>query len=290
MHKPYDITMRMLMEQEPVAWLRRFGVEPDGPVSVIDSEVSTVTSEVDKVFKIDGSEPYLVHIEIQSGPDADMPWRMNHYNVLVAKDGKYPVLSVLVLLRRSAEVKDLTGFHERSVRGFGLVSLFRYPIVRVWELDAESILTGELSLLPLAPLADIPEESIPDVFRRIDDRVMRETETSTACMIMVSTLLLAGMRLERERILEMMRRYSSMNLLQESSFYQMLLEEGEKKGLQKGVLAAREMLLDLVEARFGAIDPAFRASIEAIDDLDTLKRMSKKIMTVSNPDEIFSGV
>ena len=287
MHKPYDITMRMLMEQEPVAWLRRFGVEPDGPVSVIDSEVSTVTSEVDKVFKIDGSEPYLVHIEIQSGPDADMPWRMNHYNVLVAKDGKYPVLSVLVLLRRSAEVKDLTGFHERSVRGFGLVSLFRYPIVRVWELDAESILTGELSLLPLAPLADIPEESIPDVFRRIDDRVMRETETSTACMIMVSTLLLAGMRLERERILEMMRRYSSMNLLQESSFYQMLLEEGEKKGRIK---EAREMLLDLVEARFGAIDPAFRGSIEAIDDLDTLKRMSKKIMTVSNPDEIFSGV
>lgn len=174
MHKPYDITMKMLMEQEPVAWLRRFGIEPDDPVSVVPSEVSTITSEVDKVFKIDGAEPYLVHIENQTSPDPDMPWRMNRYNVFVAKDGEYPVLSVLVLLRRSAEAKDLTGVHERKVPGFGLVSLFHYPIVRVWELDVESILIGELSILPLAPPADVPEESIPDVFRRIDERVMRD--------------------------------------------------------------------------------------------------------------------
>ena len=80
-----------------------------------------------------------------------------------------------------------------------------------------------------------------------------------------------------------------MNLLQESSFYQMLLEEGEKKGLQKGVLAAREMLLDLVEARFGAVDASFRRSIDAIDDLETLKRMSKKVITISDPQELFSG-
>jgi predicted transposase YdaD len=286
MHKPYDITMKMLMEQEPVAWLRRFGIEPDGPVSVVESEVSTITSEVDKVFKIDGAEPYLVHIENQTSPDPDMPWRMNRYNVLVAKDGEYPVLSVLVLLRRSAEAKDLTGVHERKVPGFGLVSLFNYPIVRVWELDVESILNGELSLLPLAPLADVAEESIPDVFRRIDERVMRETETPTACMIMVSTLLLAGMRLERDQILDMMRRFSSMNLLQESSFYQMLLEEGEKKGRIK---EAREMLLGLVEARFGAVDASFRQAIEAIDDLETLKRMGKKVITVSNPQELFSS-
>lgn len=50
MHKPHDITMKMPMEQEPVAWPRRFGIEPDGPVSVVESEVSTITSEVDKVF------------------------------------------------------------------------------------------------------------------------------------------------------------------------------------------------------------------------------------------------
>ncbi len=80
-----------------------------------------------------------------------------------------------------------------------------------------------------------------------------------------------------------------MNLLQESSFYQMLLEEGEKKGLQKGVLAAREMLLDLVEARFGAVDASFRRSIDAIDDLEKLKRMSKKVITISDPQELFSG-
>lgn len=166
MHKPYDITMKMIMEDNQFAWLQQFGVNPDGPVSVVDSEVSTVKKDVDKLFLIDGPDPFLAHIELQSGPDPEMPWRMNQYNFLVGRNDKIPVLSILVLLRKSADADYLTGYYERSVKRFGIVSTFHYPIIKVWEFEVESILNGDLAILPIAPLANVPDEAVPDILRR----------------------------------------------------------------------------------------------------------------------------
>ncbi len=102
-----------------------------------------------------------------------------------------------------------------------------------------------------------------------------------------------------------------MNLFQESSFYQMLLEEGEKKGIekgiekgiqkgiekgiqkgiekgiqkgiekgiQKGLISLRETLLSLGEKLLGPPDAATRASIESIDDHERLKRMALRVLT-----------
>ena len=90
-----------------------------------------------------------------------------------------------------------------------------------------------------------------------------------------------------------------MNLFQESSFYQMLLEEGEKKGIekgiqkgiekgiekgiqtgiQKGLISLRETLSSLGETLLGPPDAATRASIESIDDHERLKRMALRVLT-----------
>ncbi len=95
--------------------------------------------------------------------------------------------------------------------------------------------------------------------------------------------LLAGLRIEREQIVDLMRRLSSMNLLQESSFYQLLLEEGEEKGLQKGlqkgINASREMLLGIGEKLFGPPDTETRTAIESIGDLERLKRMGLRALS-----------
>ena len=51
MTKPFDATMRKLLELEPVARLRFLHVTVEHPerVRVIDSNLSTVTAEADKV-------------------------------------------------------------------------------------------------------------------------------------------------------------------------------------------------------------------------------------------------
>jgi predicted transposase YdaD len=299
MHKPYDITMKTIMEQNPVAWLKRFGIDPDGPVVVVDSEVSTVKSDVDKLFLIDGADPYLAHIELQSGPDPEMPWRMNQYNFLVGRDDKIPVLSVLVLLRRSADADYLTGNYTRKVKNFGIVSTFRYPINRVWEFEAESILEGDLAILPIASLANIPDEEVPAVLERVDERITRETKPSTASTIMTASLLLAGMRIDQDQIEQLKGRLSSMNVLRESSFYQMIVEEGKsaglaegrkqgiKEGIEEGIKEgrleeARKLLLEVGKVKFGPPNASIRKSIKAIDDLERIHRSIRRILKATD--------
>jgi len=50
MSKPFDATMRILIELEPAAWLRFLHIPVADPdrVKVIDSNLSTVTAEADK--------------------------------------------------------------------------------------------------------------------------------------------------------------------------------------------------------------------------------------------------
>jgi predicted transposase YdaD len=318
MHKPFDITLKTLMDYDPPAWLKFFGIDPDGPVSAVKTEVSTVKSDVDKVFKIGGRSPWMIHIEFQSTPGKNTIRRMFRSNVLIADVGKLPVLSVLALLRPSADSRKFNGRYVRRVKTFGLVTLFRYAVVRFWELDVEAILNGPPAVLPIATLAKVSDEAVPSVLRRIDDRMIHETDSSTASTIMVASLLLAGLRIERGQIVDLMRRLSSMNLLQESSFYQLLLEEGEEKGLQKGrqeglqeglqkgmqvgrqeglqegrqeglqegLVTARETLLSLGEQRFGPPDSATRVAVESIDDLDRLKRSLLRLLSAKGWEEL----
>ena len=57
--------------------MRLAGLEPAGPISVVNSDLSTVTAEADLVFRVEEAEPYLVHLEVQSGHDRSMPRRLS---------------------------------------------------------------------------------------------------------------------------------------------------------------------------------------------------------------------
>jgi hypothetical protein len=72
-----------------------------------------------------------------------------------------PVHTVLILLRPSADRRDLTDqvrYQARSGRG-GL--MFDFEIVRLWQRPVEALLAGPLGMLPLAPLGQLPEGGGP---------------------------------------------------------------------------------------------------------------------------------
>jgi hypothetical protein len=75
MPKPLDATMRNLFELGPATWLEVLDAPvPDpGLVGVIDSNLSTVTAEADKLVRVGGPEPYLFHAEFLSGRTRDYP-------------------------------------------------------------------------------------------------------------------------------------------------------------------------------------------------------------------------
>ncbi len=83
MAKPFDATSKDLLESDPAAWMGYLGLHPQGPVEVIDSDPSTVTTEADKVFRVVDPEPYLIHVEMQSSADTTLPRRLLRYNALL---------------------------------------------------------------------------------------------------------------------------------------------------------------------------------------------------------------
>ncbi len=112
--KPFDATMRKLIELEPAAWLRFLHIPIADParVQVIDSNLSTITAEADKVLWVDEPVPWIEQLEFQAGRDAELPDRVHWYSTLLHRSRKVPVHTTIVLLRPAADGTELTGVHE----------------------------------------------------------------------------------------------------------------------------------------------------------------------------------
>ncbi len=174
MAKVYDASSKYLLEADPESWLRLFGIAPTGPVSVIDADLSTITSEADKVLRIGGPSPWLVHVEMQAARDRELARRLLRYHVLLDLKEGVPVHSVAVLLRPEVDGPDLSGtLHLGSPAGLGGLR-FEYQVVRIWERPVGPILAGGPGTLPLAPVCDVPTTEVPDLLALLAARFRDE--------------------------------------------------------------------------------------------------------------------
>jgi len=67
--KPYDPTLKTLVEIEPQSWPVLLGYAK-APTEVIDADIATVSGAADKVLRVAGDPAYLLHLEFVSGHDA----------------------------------------------------------------------------------------------------------------------------------------------------------------------------------------------------------------------------
>ena len=64
--KPFDAATKELLEKHPRAWLELLLGRSLGEVRVVDADLSTITSEADKILVIEEPAPWVVHVEFQS--------------------------------------------------------------------------------------------------------------------------------------------------------------------------------------------------------------------------------
>jgi hypothetical protein len=291
MTKPYDVTTKDLLQRDPASWMSYLRLPVVGPIQVIAADVSTVPAETDQVYRVGGRGPHLVHIEMQSRRHSRLARRLLRYNALLDLKYDLRVRSIAVLLRPEADSRKLTGILDLRLPDEDRVVTFYYRVIRAWEQPLEPLLSGSLATLPMATLADIPVDDLPRVLERIDFRLTEEAPAPDAARIMTSALTLAGMRLGPDEVKALGKRLRTMNILKDSSFYQVILEEGREKGRKEGlgqgqrqgrIEGAREVLFRLGRIRFGRVNRATRAAIEAIDDLDRLERVSERLFTAAS--------
>jgi len=278
MPMPFDATLKELLRYVP-DWLSRIGVVVQDPIEEISADLSNVSATADKVFRIGEEPPWLLHIESQASRDVSLPQRALKYNALLHDLVGLPVHTVAILLRREADDVGLTGTisYQRRPELGGMQ--FAYRVVRVWEWPVEQVLAGGLGTLPLAPLsAEVTKATLPGVIQRMEAR-LQAAEPGEAAKLWTATLVLSGLRFDREIMLPLLQGVRGMK---ESDTYQAIVEEGEIKGI-------RETLLSLGRIRFGGPPSRVQeATLSGIIDLGRLHRMRDQLLQVESWQELLA--
>jgi predicted transposase YdaD len=277
--KPFDATLKQLVDAYAADWLTflrpRLGLPEGTTFEPLDADLSTVSLQADKLFRLTGPAAGLIHLELQASAEADLPDRLLVYNVLAAYRYGGPVQTVVLLLRREANASTITGMLQRRLTNGRLYHEFRYDFVRLWELSAEEFLAGPLGTLPLAALTDAAAAMLPAVFNRIDDGFGHEAGAA-AGTLRAALYVLLGLRYDRQQIDQL---YRGVRGMEESVTYQAIVEKGSARGRRE--LALR-IIRRLGREKLGAPDAAAESALAAIDDPDRLERIADRILEAAD--------
>jgi hypothetical protein len=282
---PFDATMKELVQSYPHDWLAQFGMPSSGPVTVLNVDFSTITAATDLILAVGDPFEVLLDLNFQSSRDEDLSRRILVYNALLHRRHRVPVHSAVLLLRPAADDAELTGVVRYEGRpGHGGLA-FTFEVVRIWEKPVESILTGGLGTLALAPLAQVPpgiklEAALPGVLRQMEERLAREAPAEDAAKLLTAAFILTGMRLPRAAAVKL---FEGVRSMKESTTYQYILDEGRAEGQAVG---ARKILLRQGRQRFGPASAEIERALDAITDLEHLERLADRLWVASNWEDL----
>jgi hypothetical protein len=131
-------------------------------------------------------------------------------------------------------------------------------------------------LLPLALVTDEAKDQLPEVVRRMDERLAAEAAPDERKTLWTAAFLLMGLRHPPEMAAELLKGVREM---EESSTYQWVMERGGKKAL-------RATLIDLGALRFGRPDTSATAVLNSVDDMDRLTRMTHRLLEAADWDDL----
>jgi predicted transposase/invertase (TIGR01784 family) len=213
----YDDTCKFLAEHfsaDFASWL--FG-EPVTLTEIQPSELSLDPIRADAMILLQ-SEDSILHIEFQTIPKENIPFRMLDYRVRGNRRYKRkPMRQVVIYLKpTTSELAYQTSYDlERTHHEF--------DVVRLWEQPA-SLFLQYPGLLPFAALGQ--SESPAEMLRQATQLVEQIEEPTTQANLMAASAILAGLRLEEDVIYRLVRR----DIMQESVIYRSI-QHDEKRAI-----------------------------------------------------------
>ena len=321
MNKPFDATLNSLIDDHLEEWASFLAVRaglPMGPVVAIDTDLSA-NLQADRLFRIDGPSPLLVHLELESSGRLGIPGELLRYNVAAHGATNLPVASIVLLLRPKATATDLTGVHELYTADTPYLT-FRYSVIRLWQESMDTFLKAGLGLVPLALLTNEAYDDLPSALDRFDARLQEPDVTDILKKkIHGASYVLSGLRYSGERLLEYFM--SIERVLQDSSTYQWMIQRAEARGLAQGVAQgvaqgeavgearglaqgearglaqgvaqgvadeARKIVLRLATKRFGSPPTQADVVLQLIADRDHLERIAERILDANGWDDLMA--
>ncbi len=255
--------------------------EPKGLTVVSPTELSLQPIRADALILLQ-SEDVVLHLEFQTVPDAEIPFRMADYRLRVYR--RYPnkdMRQVVVYLKETgSELVEQNSFTIPRMR-------HEFEVIRLWEQPTTDLLKFS-GLLPLAILGRSDNrartlQEVSSVIDNIEDRRQRSNVTA-------ATSILAGLVLKKNVIRTILRE----EIMRESVIYQDIVEkataqgkaEGIKEGKAEGVKQeAVSLVLRLLKKRIGQINAKDENLITGLS-VEQLEALGEALLDFSSGDDL----
>jgi len=260
-------------------------VEVGDPLSTDQATVRMHHSDMTFHIRLPDEEAIL-HIEAQTDDPTHrpMPLRMLAYSSFLALEHQKNVYSTVLYFRPPAGRRD-SGIYEygNPERGGGW---FKYNVIRVYELEGEAFLDPDaLGLLPFAALMKPPVDMTPEAWV---EKCVQTTQQASVDKETRGTLLFAlslfGSLVHPP---ELFQNPISEAIMQESPFYERVMQRGIQQGIEQGATRAkREAVLKLLEHRFGSVSQPIANHITELRHISQLDALFEKVMQAKTLDDI----
>jgi predicted transposase/invertase (TIGR01784 family) len=203
----YDNFSKFLTDEYPHDFSSWLLGEPIAFTELLPKELSIEPIRADSMILLQ-SLKIILHLEFQTDPDSDMPFRMADYALRIYR--KFPdrqLVQVVIYLRKTTSRK----VYETRFAANNFVHEFR--VVRLWEEETEPFLQST-GLLPYAALTktDDREGVLREVARKIDAIDSRREQGNLTAI----SAVMGALSLDNDVIQRILRR----DIMQASPMYQ----------------------------------------------------------------------
>ncbi len=281
MAKKADIGSKRLISLDPTAWAQWVTQDPTITTQeILSSEFQWISRESDILIK--ASSPtlgeFLILIEIQLRYSKHMPRRMRAYAALAEERYSLPVYPVLITLLPPSKN---TVIPDQYLSTFmGLQAQQDYHLIKLWEVDAQLAFQPELNaLLPFVPIMEggNSQAVVQDAVR-----ALRQVEPLTDFEPLLA--FFANFVLESSLIQQIMR--WDMVILEQSSWYNEILNRGKQSGRQEGRQEeAVSLLLRQLNRRIGQLSEDLTKAVSTLS-LEQLESLGDSLFDFATPADL----
>jgi hypothetical protein len=252
-------------------------------ISEENSEIERESLRADLVYGVlHKNLPHTLDMELQSGPDSQMAFRMLQYHVELLLAYRLPVLSVVLYLFESSMPQP--PFEEKS--GDELLLMLKYKVIAVWKLDAQKyIQNGIIVMYTFLPAmqganAALLLQAIQEMEQFYSREQFAKHLTRFAYVVEKSTTLSEQ---NRERMKEEFRmEYDSM--IDDNWLVKERIARAEQQAEQRVELRVlKETVIEAVSDEFPPLVELAQQQITQVDRPEELRKLVKLIYKA--PDE-----
>ena len=289
-HCPRDF-VRLLFPEHPVE---------DWTISLENVEVQALQRRMDTIVKVctPQGKRFLIDYEFQGQIPSDFVERLQLYRSMLVLKELCPVKTAILFVERDKSILEFPGEFKREVLGKE-EERFRFEKMVVEEWDGRDILEkGLTGLLPLIPLCKMKEGEEREILREGWQKIQKlEGPLKEDFLIVFWTF--AGYNERRGKIVLKLIKEEMMRNLEDSITYQELFkdalekgrEEGREKGREEGAeKKARDALLRILKARFGAVSEIISLKVEGMDSIEQLDTLIEKAATCGSLEDFEEGL